>query len=69
MYVLIEQKMFGMRYCVQNIESFKFQKTRENPPNINVISIALNLTNSTQWKLRWYLGDFHEFFTGGIYLL
>ena len=48
---------------------FQIKKTRENPPNINVISIELNLTNSTQWKLRWILGNFHEFFTGGIYLL
>ena len=36
----------------------KFQKTRENPKKFHAISIALSLSNSTQWKLRGFFQDF-----------
>ena len=50
------------KHYIQNIENLNIKKTRENPKKIHAISIALSLSNSTQWKLRGFFWDFHEIF-------
>ena len=46
------EQLKNQKLKIETLKIETLKKTRENHQKINVISIALNLTNSTQWKLR-----------------